>query len=139
MSKPRRTFQRGQELAEYALLLPVFLLLVMVIVDMGRATYYYSVVQNAAREGARAGVVLDPDDPLWEEKVEDAARQKAIGLHTDRVAVVSSLVEQDPYLLVKVGITYQFQPVSFIIGRLFGIGPGEYITLGSHSTMRAEW
>jgi Flp pilus assembly protein TadG len=139
LSKPRRTFQRGQELAEYALIFPLFLLLVLVIVDMGRATYYYSVVQNAAREGARAGVVLDPDDPLWEDKVEDAARQKAVGLHTDRTTVESSLTDQDPYLLVEVGVTYQFQPVSFIIGRLFGIGPDEYITLGSHSTMRAEW
>ena len=52
-----RSRQRGQELVEYALALPLFLLLVMGILDIGRATYYYSSIHNSAREGARYGVV----------------------------------------------------------------------------------
>ncbi len=44
--------KHGQSLVEFAILLPVFLLIVVVIFDLGRAVYYYSVIFNAAREGA---------------------------------------------------------------------------------------
>jgi len=58
--------EKGQSLAEIGLLLPVFLLAVMMVVDIGRAVYYYSVIYNAAREGARYGVIdmnLVANDP----------------------------------------------------------------------------
>ena len=119
------------------------MLMVLVIVDLGRAVYYYSSVHNAAREGARAGVVLDPDDPLWGEKVEEAARQKAVGLHTDRVTVTSNLLvlgAEQRDLRVEVTVEYGYKPVSIIIARMFGLAdPSETVTLGSRSTMKAEW
>jgi len=48
---------RGQALAEFALALPVFLLIVMAIVDTGRGIYIYAVMSNGAREGARYAIV----------------------------------------------------------------------------------
>ena len=45
--------QRGQELAEYALALPVILLILMSILDLGRVVYVYSALHNSVREGAR--------------------------------------------------------------------------------------
>jgi len=47
--------ERGQSLAEMALILPILLLLIMGIVDIGRAFHHYVVLENAAREGARYG------------------------------------------------------------------------------------
>ena len=35
---------------EFALVIPVFMLLAVVIFDLGRAIYYYSTIHNAARE-----------------------------------------------------------------------------------------
>lgn len=48
---------RGQSLVEFALLLPVFLLLVMGVIDFARAYGVLQVVTNAAREGARLGII----------------------------------------------------------------------------------
>jgi len=47
----RRT--RGQSLAEFALVLPVFLLIVFAIIDLGRVIWATDDLANAAREGAR--------------------------------------------------------------------------------------
>lgn len=45
----------GQVIVEFALLLPVFLLLLLMLVDAGRAFMTTHVILNAAREGARTG------------------------------------------------------------------------------------
>jgi Flp pilus assembly protein TadG len=50
----------GQALVEFALLVPIFLLLVMGVVEFGRAWNSYQVVTDAAREGARTAVIADP-------------------------------------------------------------------------------
>ena len=45
----------GQALAEFALVIPVFLMLLFGLLDVGRAVYANSVLSQAAREGARLG------------------------------------------------------------------------------------
>ena len=45
--------ERGAELVEFALVLPLLLLLVLGIVDFGFLFQRFEVVTNAAREGAR--------------------------------------------------------------------------------------
>ena len=60
---PMKTLRtRGQSLVEIAILLPLLLLIFMLMLDLGRAVYYYSVIHNAAREGARYGVIHPDDD-----------------------------------------------------------------------------
>jgi hypothetical protein len=49
----RRQRSRGQALVEFALALPIFLILMMAVFDMGRAIYMYNGVAEAARELAR--------------------------------------------------------------------------------------
>jgi hypothetical protein len=67
MRRPSRP--EGQTLVEFALVLPVFLLVVVGILDAGRAVYTNSTLSQAAREGARlasveAGCVgVDPLPP----------------------------------------------------------------------------
>ncbi len=51
----RGTGERGQSLLEFALLLPLLMLLAVGIVDIGRAVYYTVVVNNAAKAGAEFG------------------------------------------------------------------------------------
>ena len=53
--------RRGQEVVEMALVLPLLLILVFGMVDFGLLVYDKAIVTNAAREGARAGVVFAPD------------------------------------------------------------------------------
>ena len=54
-----RRGERGQALAEFALVLPLVLLFIAGIVEMGRAWNIKQVVTDAAREGARYTVVQD--------------------------------------------------------------------------------
>jgi Flp pilus assembly protein TadG len=56
----RRLGDSGQALVEFALVAPILLLLVLGIVDFGRAFYTYHVMVDAAREGARVGVIAKP-------------------------------------------------------------------------------
>jgi Flp pilus assembly protein TadG len=47
--------ERGAELIEFALILPLIIILLMGIFDFGLAFQRYEVITNAAREGARLG------------------------------------------------------------------------------------
>ena len=73
---------RGAAAVEFALLLPLLLLIVFGIVDLGRAINAQITLTQAAREGARVlalpgGQVLEPDGQLAYQDRADAA---AIGL-----------------------------------------------------------
>lgn len=58
-SSHRRSHEtrRGQTLVEFALVLPIFLLLVFGLIDMGRFVYMNSTMSQAAREATRVAAV----------------------------------------------------------------------------------
>ena len=47
----------GQSFIEFALVLPIFLLLIMGLFDIGRAIFYYAILNTAVREGTRFAIV----------------------------------------------------------------------------------
>jgi hypothetical protein len=49
--------RRGQALAEFALVAPFFFLVLFAIIEAGRFMFYYEVLNNATREGARYAIV----------------------------------------------------------------------------------
>ncbi len=57
----RRRRQRGQTLVEFALILPVLLLILIGIFEFGRIIFLYANLFNAAREGARYGLTHPQD------------------------------------------------------------------------------
>ena len=130
---------RGQTLVEFALILPVFLFLIIAIFDFGRAIYYYSTVHNAAREGARYGVIhpKTTDYPA----IETRAREFAIGLGVSdvNVSVVAGPIERVGTVnnpTIKVTVSYIFRPITPFIASLFcGC---QTITLSGYAVMRTE-
>jgi Flp pilus assembly protein TadG len=52
---------RGQSLVELALTLPLLILILIGLLDLGRMLIAYVTIQNAAREGAHYGI-SNPDD-----------------------------------------------------------------------------
>jgi hypothetical protein len=48
---------RGQSLVEFALVLPMLLVVMLMITEFGRALYQYNVLSQAARAGARVAAV----------------------------------------------------------------------------------
>jgi Flp pilus assembly protein TadG len=53
----RRHHGRGQSLVEFSLVIPLFLLLLIAVFDLGRGVFAYNTLTNAAREGARMAIV----------------------------------------------------------------------------------
>jgi hypothetical protein len=65
MTQPPKTFlrgERGQSLIEFALTLPMLLVVMFMVTEFGRALYQYNVLAQATREGARVAVVSAEDD-----------------------------------------------------------------------------
>lgn len=56
MNRPRAA-GRGQALAEFALIFPIFILLIVAAIDVGRGVFAYNSITNGAREGARLAIV----------------------------------------------------------------------------------
>ena len=52
-----RRQDRGQELVEYAMLLPLLLLLLVGIIEFSIIVFSYDTIANAAREGARVAII----------------------------------------------------------------------------------
>ena len=75
MTTLRRRRERGQSLVEFGLILPIFLLIVFGIIDLGRAVYAYHTINNAAREAGRVAVVDQTFD-----HIEQTAMDQAVGL-----------------------------------------------------------
>lgn len=126
--KPPRRGQKGQELVEYALAFPIFLLLVMSIVDLGRATYYYSALHNSAREGARYAIIY-PDDFAGTESI---VLSMAVGMDPSIITVARDFPTDDS---VRVTVTYEFTAITPVVGALLG---SNELTIGSRSTMNIE-
>lgn len=53
----RRRSERGQDLVEYALVLPILLLLIFGILEFALIIFSYNTISDAARQGARYGVI----------------------------------------------------------------------------------
>jgi Flp pilus assembly protein TadG len=53
----RRRVGRGQALAEFALVFPIFVLLIVAAIDVGKGVFAYNSITNGAREGARLAIV----------------------------------------------------------------------------------
>ena len=83
----RRRDGRGQSLVEFAVVFPVFILLLAGMVDFGLGLYANVTIINAAREGARLGVTLQPMDT---NAIEDRVEAMATGLDLTNLTVTST-------------------------------------------------
>ena len=120
--------QKGQDLVEYALALPIMLLFLMVILDLGRVVYVYSALHNSVRDGARFGII-NPADAV---SIETVVRDRAVGLDPAELTV---FVIQPDLETIQVRAIYQFTAVTPIIGTL--VGSNQW-AVGSQATMRVE-
>ena len=122
-----RRGERGASALEFALILPVFTLLILGTVDFGQAIVLYTMAGQAAREGAHAGkfqVTADPNGGMptissaQATAIATAARSQTAGLG-DQLAV-SATAGTDPANgpYVQVVVSGSYQPAA---GRLFGI------------------
>ena len=81
MIRSRQSMDNGQDLVEYALILPIMMMMIIFMVDLGRVWFFYSTLTNVSREGARYGVVNLCED----EQLKTAARDKALGINPNGI------------------------------------------------------
>jgi Flp pilus assembly protein TadG len=126
---------RGAAAVEFALMLPLLLLLLFGIIDFGRALNAQVTITQAAREGARLTALNQPN-------VASRTQAAATGLSGVGVAVVSACPPgSGPTANADVKVTYSFKFITPIgaIAKLFGkSGPGSQLTLTAEGVMPCE-
>lgn len=130
---------RGQGLVEFALILPILLILILGIMQFGFIFNGQITLNSAARDGARLAVV-NTDDELVKDRVEEIA--VALFLTVDREDDIEIKREiGDGKLNVKVdgnvGIIMPFLGIAKILG-MGEIFEGDAVSLSADSTMRIE-
>lgn len=125
----RRRGEDGQDLAEYALILPILLLVILGILELAVIIFSYNTISNAAREGARVGVISGATD----EQIRAAAINRALALELTEANV---LVEHPTETTVRVDIQYDSH---LITGALLSVlGGNDTVRLRAAATMRKE-
>lgn len=111
----------GQSLVEFALVLPLVLLLLIGILDLGRGFQAYVSLGNAVREAAREATVHGSAAAVtWGPAANDASvvtavRGRLAGIPVADVTVTSSWPDGDNALgsVVVVTASHSFRPVAF--------------------------
>jgi len=141
---------RGQTLIEFALIIVLLFILILGIMEFGIILYDKSVLTDACREGARAGVVFRADpatfayDPLTEAEIKtviDNYIQKRLltfGAPFDATNDVDITWDPNPpthggEIDVRVNFTYSF----LALPNLGNMGTGT-LNLSARSVMRME-
>jgi TadE-like protein len=106
----------GQGLVEFGIAGMVFFILVFGTLDIGRAVFQYSEIENAVREGGRVAKVKPCDDSAITAAVVDHGSGQ--GLAAGDVSIARSGCT--PPGNVTVSAVYSFTP---IVGGLLGISP----------------
>ena len=124
---------RGAAAVEFALLLPVLLLLVFGIIDFGRALNAQITLTQAAREGARIAA-------LGESNVVSGTQAAATGLSPVAVTVTSCPAGAGTGVNAVVKASYSFSFVTPLsaIARIFGSSFGSTMTLTATGVMPCE-
>ncbi|GAB2866314.1 TadE/TadG family type IV pilus assembly protein [Lentzea nigeriaca] len=125
---------RGATAVEVALLMPILLLLVMGIIDFGRALNAQVTLTQAAREGVRVAALKQPDPA-------GRTQTAATGLSGVGVAVTACPSTPTPGSDAQVQATYTFTfvtPIGDLAGMFGGGGYGSPITLSAKGVMPCE-
>jgi Flp pilus assembly protein TadG len=125
---------RGQSVVEFALVLPMLLLVLFGITELGRAVVTKNVLTSAAREGARLAIVTGPNEEAVRARVERVCAAAGV---TPTLITIEGPDAVDRSVTVKVQTEFTIIPGSAVFEHYGGSLPGR-ITIGSMSVMRHE-
>jgi Flp pilus assembly protein TadG len=118
--------EKGQSLVEFALTLPVLILLLFGIVDFGRIFHAYLTIDHAGREAARAASIGKDAATITSIAVNQGS---SIGLKTKHVNVSTGSSGTNATITIHYPITF----LTPMIGKI--VGP---LTLNDTTVMRVE-
>jgi hypothetical protein len=134
-SQNRRRREGGQGLVEFALVAPVFFLLIFAVIDFGLGLRAWITVTQSAREAARIGAVGASCDAIVDKAVDSSA-----GLLTSPdVTVVGCQGPAGDSVNVNVSYNYDFvTPIGSLLDLISGGSIPGAITMQSSTDMRLE-
>lgn len=130
-----RATRVGQNLVEFALIGPIFFMLVFGIIEGGRLIWTNHTVSNATKEGARYTTVRGsgsnlPDAPATSGDIKARMLEVSTGLNSDNLTVNLVLLDGDmaDQSRFRVETAYEYD---FVVTSIFGV---DGITLSATST-----
>jgi len=142
----RARFRRsdaGQSLVEFALVMPIVLLMLVGIMEFGRAWNVQQVITDAAREGARQAVLANSGvtQASVVATINAALARAAIDPTTAQITLSGTAPgiagATDSLLTVDVQTPYQFRFLGALIN-LANLGQNGYVVLKTQFVMRHE-
>jgi Flp pilus assembly protein TadG len=125
----------GAVAVEFALVLPILIVLVFGIIEFGFALYNKEVITNASREAARAGIVQAPK--LTETAIEDVAKDYLAAAGWDKTKAAISVTGAGGLFPNSLTVTVNY-PYRFSVVPNFIAGVGKDITLSATTVMKHE-
>lgn len=123
----RRNREAGQDLVEWAIVLPLLLLLILGIIECAIIVFSYDTIANAAREGARVGIVPG----ATEDDVLQAVLERALALNLSTEDITITMGE-----IIRVEVDYE---VHLMIGPIIAaMGGNPTLPMQAVASMRAE-
>ena len=135
--RSREDGEKGQALAEFALLVPIFLILLFAIVDFGMGFHSWITVTNSAREGARLGVVAATEADITNRVFQTADLPDEATKMTVTVTNAQGLSGES----VVVTVNYDYDlitPLAGLVQLVSGNILGPTLTFSSTAEMRLE-
>jgi Flp pilus assembly protein TadG len=126
------THRRGQGLVEFALVVPLFLVLLFGMVEFGRAWMTKNILTGAAREAVRRYAVIPYDNNVAASRAVDILSSAGLDSSRWTISIYSDPVDNN---IMRADVTYNF-PV-FIVGFIPGL-PTNNILLSTSTSMRRE-
>lgn len=112
--------ENGQSILEFALTLPLLVMMLMGLLDFGRAYFVVVMLNDAAAEGAVYAGAAPRDINGIKLRVVEAAADDLVSIGLENVNVISSSIVAGASITVSV--TYEFTFLTPLIGELFGDG-----------------
>ncbi len=133
----RKNGEKGQALAEFALLIPIFLILLFAIVDFGMGFYSLITVTNSAREGARLGAVAATQQDI----IDRVYQTSDLPSEDINMTVTVTNAQGQPGDSVVVQVDYDYDlitPLAGLVQLVSGNILGPTLTFSSTAEMRLE-
>lgn len=122
----------GQGLVEFALVAPIFIILLFGMVEFGRAWMTKNILTGAGREAVRVFAVIPYDNVAAEARAVDILTSAGLDSSRWTISIYSDPVDNT---IMRTDVTYNF-PV-FIVGLIPGL-PTDNIMLATSTSMRRE-
>lgn len=127
--------EKGQSLVEFALILPVLIILIFGMIEFGWLLNAKITLNSAVREGARVGAVINATDTERETKVMEAVQKAAEASGLEILLSESSIEDEDSYIKnihnIKVIVTAE-------VDSIIGLFVSDKVTMTSDAVMRKE-